>query len=248
MAASSEFMTPLIKRFATTFFRRIGLLASPLEECFGAMKRIGFKPEHIVDVGANHGGWTRTALRYFPDAYYTLLEPQAWLKKSVEDLLASNPRIRWFNVGAGEKKGTLKFTLAERDDSSSFRFSPEEAQALGRKQVDVPVVTIEELVRESSLPVPDIIKIDAEGTDLAVLKGTGSFLGVTEIVFVEAGVMHKKIENDVLSAMQMMREHGYRLFDITDLNRTQKHGALWLVELAFVKIGSALDAAVTSYV
>lgn len=240
-------MTSLIKRLINALFRHIGYVPSPLGECLGAIRRVGFRPEHIVDIGANHGTWTRLALRYFPEAQYTLVEPQAWLKKSVEDLLKSTPRIHWHSVGAGEKAGTLKLTVAQRDDSSSFRFSSEEAQALGRRQVDVPVVTLEQLVREFALPVPDIIKIDAEGTDLSVLKGTGSLLGATEIFFIEAGVMHKTIENDVFSVVQTMREHGYRMFDITDLNRTRRHRALWLVELAFVKIGGTLDKAVFSY-
>lgn len=239
----------LIKKLIGSALGRVGFVRkrSPLQDCFHALQRIGFHPSHIVDVGANHGGWTRLALRYFPDAHYTLLEPQAWLKDSVEDLLKANPNIHWHSVGAGEEAGTLKFTLAEHDDSSSFRFSPEEARKLGRKQVEVPVVTIEELVRDSKLPLPDMIKIDAEGTDLSALKGAGSLLGTTEIFFLEAGVMNKNFENNVLSVVQKLQEHGYRLFDITDSNRTQKHGALWLVELAFTKVGGVLDQVVVSY-
>ena len=29
----------------------------------------------------NHGYWTRAALKYFPDAYYTLIEPQEYLRE-----------------------------------------------------------------------------------------------------------------------------------------------------------------------
>jgi hypothetical protein len=46
-----------------------------LDLLFLLLKCRGFSPNHIVDVGANHGYWTRTALKYFPDAYYTLIEP-----------------------------------------------------------------------------------------------------------------------------------------------------------------------------
>ena len=34
-----------------------------------------------------------------------------------------------------------------------------------------------------------------------------------------------------------MKENGYVVFDITDLNRTSFQNALWLVEMAFVKQG-----------
>ncbi len=237
----------MTRRILNALIRRLGYSPLPLGECLRALKGMGFHPKHIMDVGANHGEWTRRALRYFPEAEYTLLEPQDWLRRHVEDLLKSNPRVHWHGVGAGESPGMLKLTLAERDDSSSFRFTPEEAQALGRRQIEIPIVTIEQSVRETGRPIPDMIKIDAEGTDLAVLRGAGACLGVTELIFVEAGVMHKKIANDVLSVMQTMSGYGYRLFDVTDLNRTRCHGALWLVELAFVKVGGKLDEAVSSY-
>jgi hypothetical protein len=44
-----------------------------------------------------------------------------------------------------------------------------------------------------------------------------------------------------------MAGRDFVLFDITDLNRTQKHGALWLVELAFVRRNGPLEARIDAY-
>jgi hypothetical protein len=38
--------------------------------------------------------------------------------------------------------------------------------------------------------------------------------------------------------MQYMEAAGYRLIDITDLNRSPKHGVLWLCEMAFLRNGA----------
>jgi FkbM family methyltransferase len=219
----------------------------PVERCLRLIKQIGLDPKHIVDVGANHGSWTRMALGIFPEAHFTMLEPQAWLIDHVKDLLNTNPRVHWHNLGAGDQDGILKFTLDQHDHSSSFMHSTEEAAKLGCKQIDVPVVTLNKLLRDSGLPDPGIIKIDAEGLDLSVLKGCGSYLGSTDVFFVEAGILNKFFVNDLLSVVQLMKQHGYRLFDFTHLNRTQKHDALWLVEAAFIKADSPLDQAVVSY-
>src|SRR5262249_20010845 len=43
---------------------------------FPLLRRMGFAPRHVVDVGANRGYWTRAAFKYFPNAVYTLVEPQ----------------------------------------------------------------------------------------------------------------------------------------------------------------------------
>lgn len=211
---------------------------------YDTLKKMGFTPQHIVDVGANHGAWTREALRYFPDAHYTLLEPQNWLKKSFQDILDANSKVQYYPVGAGEKEGSFHFTIVDRDDSCSFRYSQEEAKTAGFEQIEIPMVTLNGLLENSKLPVPDIIKIDAEGLDIAVLKGASDFFGKTEIFMVEAGVVNKSFDNSFLKLINFMDEKDYRLFDITDLNRPFQPQVLWLVELVFVKKNGFLDSQV----
>lgn len=211
---------------------------------YDTLKKMGFIPSHIVDVGANHGTWTREALRYFPEAYYTLLEPQNWLKKSFQDILDANSKVQFYPVGAGEKEGTFQFTIVDRDDSCSFRYSKEEAKAAGFEQIEIPVVTLNSLLSNSEFPIPDIVKIDAEGLDIAVLKGASDFFGKTEIFMVEAGVVNKSFDNSFLKLINFMDENNYRLFDITDINRPFQPQVLWLVELVFVKKNGFIDSQV----
>jgi FkbM family methyltransferase len=211
---------------------------------YNIIKNMGFIPLHIVDVGANHGTWTREALCHFPEAYYTLLEPQNWLKKSFQDILDANSKVQYYPVGAGEKEGSFQFTIVDRDDSCSFRYSQEDAKAAGFEQIEIPVVTLNSLLLNSELPVPDIIKIDAEGLDIAVLKGASNFFGKTEIFMVEAGVVNKSFDNSFLKLINFMDENNYRLFDITDINRPFQPQVLWLVELVFVKKDGFIDSQV----
>ncbi len=218
-----------------------------LNNFYDSLRRISFPVNHIVDVGANHGTWTRQALKFFPEAYFTMLEPQGWMKEDIQDLLVINDKISFYGVGAGAEEGSFKFTLVERDDSCSFRFSQEEAALNGYKQIDIPVVTINGLLEGSKIPVPDIIKIDAEGLDIEVVKGASNYYGKTEIFMVEAGVMVPELKNSVLKLVNFMDDIGYKLYDITDINRTQKHNALWLVELVFVKKNGIIASTVVTY-
>ena len=214
---------------------------------FSILNNIDFIPNHIVDVGANHGSWTRETLKYFPDAYYTLLEPQQQMLTSVADLLQTNSKVKFHAVGAGKAAGAFKFTMVDRDDSCTFFYSEEEAAKQGFAQIEIPVVTLNDFLPATNLPIPDIIKIDAEGLDLEVLLGANNYFGETEIFMVEAAVMCKTYDNSLLKVMAFMEENGYRFFDVTDLNRTQKHTALWLVEAVFIKKGGILDCAISTY-
>lgn len=209
---------------------------------FNNIKTIGFKPKHIVDIGANHGNWTREALIYFPESSYTLVEPQERLKKYFQDLLYKNPKIKYFPVGAGQTNGTFKFTIVDRDDSCTFRIQEKDAELQGFNQIDIPVITLNDLIENNKLEIPDIIKIDAEGLDLDVLKGANKFFGKTEVFMVEASLFNKEFENSFLKVINFMDENGYNLFEITDLNRPFKPDFLWLVELVFIKKNGIIDS------
>jgi FkbM family methyltransferase len=213
---------------------------------FGALKKAGFSPRHILDVGANHGLWTRQATVFFPDAQYTLVEPQDQLKSNIEDLVRSGRKIEWINAAAGDRAGTMAFTIAPRDDSSTLSLSAEEARAAGLRQVPMMVQTLNEIVRASGKPCPEMVKIDAEGFDLRVLAGATELFGKTEVFLVEAAVCCG-YENSLARVVEFTGEVGYRVFDITELNRSPKHGVLWLVEIVFVQAGSNLLERAKSY-
>jgi FkbM family methyltransferase len=221
---------------------------SQLPLFFSALKARGFAPKHIMDVGANHGHWTRAALNYFPESYYTLIEPQDHLKEHVHDLLArGDGKIQWIGAGAGDKSGIMRFTISYRDDSSSFAVSSEYAEAHGFRQIEVPVVTLNEVTRTSSAPFPEMVKIDAEGFDLRVIEGASELLGRTDIFILETLIFGQGWENTLENVMTTMSRAGYHIIDIPGLNRSPKYGVLWLCDLAFLRNESSILKGIDSY-
>jgi len=214
---------------------------------FSCLKSLDYQPKHIVDVGANRGNWTRTAIKYFPNARYTMFEPQDKMRAEVADLLL-NKNVEFHCMGAGPMNSTMKLTQHEWDDSHTFALSPQQAEELGYPQIEVPVVSLDHFFENKGLPRVDILKIDAEGWDLEVLKGAQKTALRADIVLMEASVLNPVFQNTVQKDVDAMSQLGFILFDITDLNRTAKDGALWLVEMAFVKQDGYLKNAVRSYV
>jgi FkbM family methyltransferase len=217
-----------------------------LSNFFPLIKRLGFDPKHILDVGANHGNWTREAIRYFPQAHYTLVEPQDELKICIKDLVDRGFHLHWINAGASDRPGVFPLRILGPDHSSTFlQTSRTEDESI--RQVEVPVRTVNEIVASSGLPAPEMVKIDAEGLDLKVLAGASDLMGTTEIFLAEASVGQKDFENTGLALIQTMAESGYRLIDITDLNRSPRHGVLWLCEFVFLNNTSKLLDVATRY-
>ena len=59
---------------------------------------------------------------------------------------------------------------------------------------------------------------------------------------VEVGIVNKIFDNSFLKMINFMDEKGYRLFEITDLNRPFQPQVLWLAELVFIKKNGIIDA------
>lgn len=204
------------------------------------IKSIDFSPNLIIDVGANHGTWVRLWKRAFPKSHFILIEPQKWLEPSFKDMLDS--RTLYLPIGVGKTNGSFMFTInSDRDDSSTFLLSSEEALARGYKQIELPIQTLNTVVENYGNRIPEIVKIDAEGLDIEVLEGASNLIGKTEIFLVEASINSTFDKTDITKVIAYMDAMGYRTFDITDINRPFDNKVLWLVEIAFIKRGGIID-------
>jgi FkbM family methyltransferase len=244
----------MIKRGVQALLKQFGYRLAPasdsvvpncgLSNFFPLIKKFGFDPKHIVDVGANHGSWTREAVQYFPRAHYTLVEPQHELRIHSQDLIDRGFHIHWINAGASDRSGVLPLYILGPDHSSTF-FQAPRTESESVRTIEVPLRTLNEIVASSGLPVPAMVKIDAEGLDLKVLAGASELFGKTEIFLAEASIGQADFANTALAVIEKMSDAGYRLIDITDMNRSPIHGVLWLCEFVFLRTGSKLlDSAV----
>jgi|LauGreDrversion4_2_1035121.scaffolds.fasta_scaffold149075_2 FkbM family methyltransferase len=240
----------ILIKLLSPFIKKLGFVSATKNNNLGKntlllniielFKTAQFEPQIIIDIGANHGTWSRELKSAYPKAQFVLVEPQEWLKPSFEDLLTDSSIF--LPVGAGKENGTFKFTInSDRDDSSTFALSSNDASTRGYKQIDVPIYTLNHIVKTYLNHTPELVKIDAEGIDLEVLDGASDLLGETECFLVEASINAPLEETTIEKTITYMDQKGYRVFEFTDLNRPFKSKALWLVEIAFIKKGGILD-------
>lgn len=205
------------------------------DRLFKQLAKKGFYPTHILDVGSHKAEWSSDALKVFPDAAFTLIEPQIEMKPFLDLFCSKAKNARWIMAGAGASEGEFTFTVAPSDDSSSFAISEDKAKEWGSERRVLPIVTLDLVCERYSLPVPEIVKIDAEGLDMDVVKGAKNVIGKTEIFFIEIPLFDYWPNQSFNSIMEYMNDIGYVPYDITDMNRRTKDEALGLMEIAFVK-------------
>ena len=66
-------------------------------------------------------------------------------------ILIKNPKIKFHAVGAGAEEGSFKFTIVDRDDSCSFRYTEEEAAAKGYNKKDASQIAAQLAVEKLGL-------------------------------------------------------------------------------------------------
>lgn len=217
-----------------------------LDDFFRTLVELGARPNVIVDVGAHRGAWTRTALRHFPDARFVLFEPQRDLIDAQVDL--RSPAIRIVHEGVAAVADPHRaFTMHADRASWSFAISPDEAVDLGLEQITAPVTTLDAAFATGAchdLPAPDILNIDAVGTNLEVLAGADRVVAAADIVIVGAGVTNRIFADTAAAVVAEMDRRGFALLDVLDPQRPTGTGALWSASLAFANRSGRTWAAV----
>ena len=124
----------------------------------------------IMDVGANIGIFSTLFNRIIPDTTVYSFEPSPKAYECLTETLRRNGvrTDRAFNFGIGEKSGTLNFYECDMLAGSCI-VTQDDNKHLAN--TTIPVVPIDQFVKEQKLERLDFIKIDVEGFESEVLKG-----------------------------------------------------------------------------
>ncbi len=139
----------------------------------------------IIDVGANVGTMTRTYAERFPDAIIYVVEPvEETFNKLRKDTLSVG-RVSAVQLALGNKPGTADCFI--HNDSKKNTLIPGLTDDLHSEPRDshlVNVCTLYDFVEQHGILSIDLLKIDTEGFDLAVIQGAEKSLNNQSVVFI----------------------------------------------------------------
>lgn len=237
---------PAIGRLGYDFLRRSGLDRSTrsVQSFFKKTARQGFEPQVIVDVGANHGGWSREVHSVYRAARYFLIEPQEEMGPFLDHFCARAEGSRWFLGGAGAQVGEMALTVWDDYQGTAFLAPEVEAMVPDLPQRQVPVFTLDHLIQSGQMPLPDLVKIDVQGYELEVLQGCMRCLGKTDMFVIETSLFHPLGHRpSFYKVVELMEAYGYDIYDVADL-KYRADGALAQIDVCFLRNQSPLAARV----
>jgi FkbM family methyltransferase len=173
----------------------------------------------VYDIGANCGFYTLRAAA--AGARVVAVEPTSSTFAALERNIARNAfrDATALRLALGDRVGTTRITLfSSSGNNSSVARRPESVAHLRVTGIEeVELTTLDELTTTWELPLPDILKIDAEGSDFAVLRGGARTLSESHPVIL---LEHAEESCDAGYTLEDVRaflaELGYRLHLLAD--------------------------------
>jgi len=151
--------------------------------------RLSFELKLVFDIGANQGHFSKELYRYHPKTEFYCFEPfPKTFEKLKNSLLESN--FKHFQLALGDKAEIVSIAENEANQSDTNTLLKQNVSEKSSNQVSIQINTLDKFLEEHSIESIDLLKIDTEGFDLKVLKGSEHSLqkGFIKLVYVECGL------------------------------------------------------------
>jgi FkbM family methyltransferase len=235
-----KFLKQAIQKIAHTLGYHVlskGHIAGDMDMCLKGLQKRGFNPAVIADLGAHKGYWSASTAKIYPKAQYYLFEPQAEMVPYINEFLQHHT-ARHIQAGIGASNSTLRLQIFDDYAGSSFLNNH---QADSHNVRSVPVYSIDNLVTEGNIQVPDLCKIDIQGFELEALKGAQTILGKTEVFIIEVSTFEFSPGQPLAhQIIEYLAKYNYVLYDIAGFMNRPHDGAMGQIDLCFVLANSPL--------
>ncbi len=191
----------------------------------------------IFDVGAHEGETTLQFRKWFPSSSIFSFEPfpEAFAKLSLR--FCDDPYVKPFQMALSDESGSRSFYVNKFHPTNSLlpaASHPSKWTSLSEmesvKVIDVSVDRVDSFCKEAMIPKIDILKIDAQGSDLAILKGADSLLKGMKIEFLLVEVLFIALyegQHYFHEVNQFLASYGYHLFDLFTLAHANDGQLMW---------------------
>lgn len=179
-----------------------------------ALERFSF--DTVVDIGANRGQFATFARATFPQARIVSFEPLKEPGDTFSTLFADDPQVTLVRAAVGATAADLVMHVTEKEDSSSFLEVGELQNAtFGSVVVETRVVRcapLDQLLAPDSLGASNLLKIDTQGYEQEVLKGSEAYLARFSAIYCELSFVELyKGQPTASPVIRYLHERGFEL-------------------------------------
>ena len=188
-------------------------------ERFRQLKKLGVNLRHFFDIGASIGRWSSRVSQDFPESSFDLFEPlidhAPSYRLKMETTLARHPQFRLHKIALGGECAKTRMYLYPENLVGSTAL-PLGATPPDARCVEVDMMTIDYVIEEFRLPIPQVIKMDTQGCELNILKGATRTLRDVEVLLLECWLTraYGKPTPLLLEVAEWLRAYDFHLWDL----------------------------------
>lgn len=192
------------------------------------METLGYKTKIVYDIGACQAAWSKELKANFRNIEIILFEANPAYKTSLENSgfkffndVLSNPGREYVDFYNGTNTGDsyYKETTKYYDQQSSLR---------------LPCKTLDKIIKENELPVPNFIKIDTQGSELDILKGAQSVIDQVDFIYTECPIIrYNEGAPNISEYLEFFRSKNFIPIDIFEIHRAEN--ILLQIDIMFVR-------------
>jgi FkbM family methyltransferase len=192
------------------------------------LKKLGWYPKNIIDIGAYKGSWYIQTKNMFPHANFTLIEPNR------HNELSSLKVPIFYEILSSEIKNVNWYSNFTTGDSI---YKEKTVHYLNVNPQQRTTTTLDKLFPEEKF---DFIKIDCQGAELDILKGGETICKHAEVLLLECPFAGQYNDGSpcFFEYIKYLDSIGFSPFDITELHKAG--GILIQVDILFIKKTSNL--------
>lgn len=198
------------------------------------LRRFGFIPNQVLDVGAFQGEWAKACLKVYPQARIMCIEPQEEAQLKLKSMAKQYPNLKVIQTLLGSQV-SRRIPFQEIGSGSSVLLYPHVIESTKA------MTTIDQLVLEKWLDPPELVKLDVQGYEKEVLKGWVRGFDKCEVIECEISLLPLVEGSPLLTELiEYFQTRDFVMFDITELIRSPSDGAVWQIDALFCRKNSPL--------
>jgi FkbM family methyltransferase len=180
------------------------------------IKDKGYYPDAILDIGAHHGNWTNTIKNLYPNSNYYLFEG---IDYSELKQFNNDNNVKVYNVLLNDKKEDVNWYQMKNTGDSFFKEKTNHfvnCEPIKRQTIELNTIILQDNILQESKNI--LIKIDCQGAEIPILKGSTSILEKTDFIILEIPLFGQYNEGvpNFLDHISFMDKLGFNTYDIID--------------------------------
>lgn len=180
----------------------------------------------VYDIGAHAGLWSRQARNILPKAQFFLFEGNERKKNPNKAIYT------WFNVVLSDAVTKVNWYGANGTGDSYYKENTSTYSKNKPRQVDT--TTLDIVVEQNDLPLPKVIKLDTQGSELDILRGAQASLKEAVVIQCEVSLIDYNKDSPTLQQyMDFFDQLGYVCVGID--HEHYFNGCLAQLDMVFVE-------------